>query len=172
MLRLIKTGKLQRFKLYNSCFSLKLLLIILIITKCSFAQAQEEHSEHHHIGISAGISKVLPEKNYLPGGHIHYSYLFKLKNIQFGIGSGIEYLFDKHHHIGADLSLSFFPTEDLEISIAPGLVFTNNLKEYATHFEVSYSFDLKNFHLGPIFETAISKDDVHLSIGLHLGIGL
>ena len=147
-------------------------LLLLLLISSIITQAQESHDEHHHVGISGGITGVFPENNYIPGAHIHYSYLFKIKNIQMGIGAGLEYLMDKHQHIGTDLSLSFFPAEDFELNIAPGVVFANNNYEYATHIEIIYNFDINLIHLGPVIETAFSKDDFHLSVGIHMGIGL
>ena len=150
---------------------MKRIFLIFLLLNCLNVKAQEQHNEHNHLGISVGISKIFPEKTYVPGGHFHYSYLFKIKNIQLGVGTSLEYLFDKHQHIGTDLSFSIFPTEDIEISIAPGLVFSNNIMEYATHFELGYSFDLHSVHLGPIIEMAVSKEDIHLTIGVHVGFG-
>jgi hypothetical protein len=150
---------------------MKKLFYIIFLFNLASVQAQDEHKERHHIGISGGITGAFPETKYIPGGHLHYSYLYKIKNLQMGIGTGLEYLIDKHQHIGIDLSFSFFPTEDFEISIAPGIVFINNVKEYATHIELAYSFDIKSIHLGPLIETAVSKDDFHLTLGIHLGFG-
>ncbi|MEO5907479.1 MAG: hypothetical protein ABIQ11_12180 [Saprospiraceae bacterium] len=42
---------------------------------------------------------------------------------------------------------------------------------FALHAETAYEFELSNFHLGPVLESAYDPEDFHISLGLHTGIG-
>jgi len=39
------------------------------------------------------------------------------------------------------------------------------------HVETLYEFEIKDFHIGPLIEFAYDKEDYHISIGLHVGLG-
>lgn len=62
------------------------------------------------------------------------------------------------------------------INLSPGITFEDEEGEssetnFALHFETSYEFEVKNFHIGPVFEVAYDPEDYHISLGLHVGFG-
>lgn len=130
--------------------------------------------EHHRNEIGIGTSPVyfVNEKVLSYGLHIHY--LYNLPHTKFGLGVGYEKIFDEHNHNTFGLTFNYRPVDKLNFNISPGLASENNeFKKsiFALHFETSYEFEIHNFHLGPVLEVAADKEDVHISLGLHLGIG-
>lgn len=65
----------------------------------------------------------------------------------------------------APLSLSF--------SISPGITFEDEDPQanFAFHFETSYEFEVRGLHMGPVLEFAFDPEDIHISLGLHIGFG-
>ena len=134
----------------------------------------EDFHDHYksEIGIANAPVYLVNEKKLTYGLHFHY-----IRNIgesKYGIGFGYERLFDDHKHNNFGIAGSYRPIDPLAINIAPGIVFSGsdfNSIKFATHLETSYEFNLSHFHIGPVFELAIDAEDLHLSLGLHLGYG-
>ncbi len=40
------------------------------------------------------------------------------------------------------------------------------------HIETNYEFEIGAFHVGPSIELAVDLEDVHVMVGLHLGVGI
>lgn len=61
----------------------------------------------------------------------------------------------------------------MSLNASPGITFDGGESEinFAMHLETSYEFEFDNFHLGPVLEFAYDPEDIHISLGLHLGIG-
>jgi hypothetical protein len=140
----------------------------------------QDHSEHehhmhdhsHHLGLALGPVYVPDEEEFAPGAHLHYAYLFDIGKEQFGIGLGLEGIFDEHGHYSTSLNLSYLPIHQWTITMAPGIQFGEDERQFTTHFETSYEFIWDRLHLGPVFEYAYAADDAHYMLGLHLGLGL
>ena len=59
------------------------------------------------------------------------------------------------------------------INIAPGITSEGDesVTNFALHIESTYEFEVGNFHIGPVLEWAYDPEDVHISLGLHIGYG-
>ena len=144
-----------------------------------FAQSTEhsdrelDKHEHHknEIGIANSPVYFLKEKDLAYGFHIHY--VRNISKTKFGIGIGYERIFDEHKHNTFGLEATYRPIEELTLNVSPGVTFEdkNPNANFALHFETSYEFEIKNFHIGPAFELAYDPEDYHLSLGLHVGYG-
>jgi len=132
------------------------------------------HTDHHRHEIGVGNVPVysINEKEISYGLHLHYTY--NIPTTKFGLGLGYERVFDEHRHNSLGVIFSYRPIEKINFSLVPGIAFEDNELDhsaFALHFETAYEFEIKDFHLGPIFEVALDKHDVHLSLGFHVGIG-
>lgn len=158
---------------------LKTFLTLLLLSFLFLSKAQEKHPdstihhEHHKNEIGIGNSPVwfVVENELAYGFHIHY-----LRNLgkKIGIGLGYERVFDEHKHNTLGLVFSYRFIEKLSVNISPGLTFEGKETDhtgFAMHLETSYDFEIKDLHLGPILELAADREDLHLSLGLHLGFG-
>ncbi len=157
--------------------NIRILLIILttVITSYAFAQSDEgEHSHEHHkneIGIANSAVYFVKEKEFAYGLHLHY--VRNIPKTKFGLGLGYERIFDEHGHNTIGIVAAYRPIENLNLQLSPGLAFEDNESEvgFALHFETSYEFEINNFHIGPSVEFAYDPEDIHISIGIHIGYG-
>lgn len=149
-----------------------IILFILILITPSL-KAQDHQHEHHHneIGLAAAPVYFTNEKSIALGLHLHY--IRMINHSKWGIGLGFEKIFDDHSHNIAGVIVSYRPIPPISFSIAPGVNVNNQLKnpEFAIHGEVAYEFEIGNIHIGPVLDIARDHEDVHFSLGLHLGIG-
>ena len=133
----------------------------------------KNHHEHHRneIGVANAPVYFINEKQFAYGLHVHY--IRSIPNSKFGIGLGYERIFDAHKHNTIGIVGVIRPIDKFSIIISPGLTFEDGNKSgiFACHFETSYEFEFKNFHVGPAFEVAYDPEDYHISLGLHLGYG-
>lgn len=136
------------------------------------AHEEADDPHRHHIGLAGGGVYILKEREFAPAVNLHYNYLFHVKNIQLGTGLGFEAIVDQHRHYAVNVNLTYLPTHRLSVTAAPGVVFTDNKMAFSVHVETDYAFELGLFHLGPTFEVAWAKEDIHLMLGLHLGFDL
>ena len=151
-----------------------LIVSVLIFLRGSSIAQHEDHHEHVHkfeIGIANGLVYFLNEQEFSYGLHIHIVRV--LGESHFAIGAGYERIFDEHGHNTVSGVISYLPVEGLALTVAPGIAFTNTGSlEFSTHLEMTYEFEIKNFHVGPLVEWAIEPDEMHFTIGLHVGFGL
>jgi len=154
-----------------------LVLMVIFSLKLS-AQTKENqdkkltHENHQsEFGIAFSPVYFTNEKDIAFGMHVHYVY--NIPNSKVGLGLGYERIFDQHKHNTFGLEAIYRPVEKLSLSLSPGLTFEENDSKpnLALHFETSYEFEVGEFHLGPAFEFAIDQEDIHLSLGVHLGFG-
>lgn len=134
------------------------------------------HNHHHHhkneIGVANSPVYMIREKTISYGLHFHY--IRSISESKFGLGAGYERIFDAHGHNTFGVVVSYVPVDKLSFIVSPGVVFENNIRgtaDFAMHFETAYEFVIENFHLGPVLELAYDPEDIHLSIGMHIGIG-
>lgn len=131
----------------------------------------KKHNHKNEIGIANSPVYLMNEKNLCYGFHIHY--IRNINNSKFGLGLGFERIFDKHKHNTFGLVGTYLLTDKLTLNISPGIMLEDeNLKKpnFAMHLETAYEFEIKNICIGPVFETAFDSEDIHVSLGLHLGI--
>ena len=156
--------------------NIRLILIfsMILFSLNTKAQQAEHHDHEHHsneIGIGNTAVYFLKENLFAYGLHIHYAR--GIADTKFGWGIGYERIFDEHKHNSIGPEASYRPIEELVFTLSPGIVFEdkNSTKIFALHLETSYEFVVGSFHMGPVFETAFDREDVHLSFGLHVGYG-
>lgn len=148
------------------------ILAILISTNI-FAQ-HPEHTHHHHkneFGVANSLVYFTKAEEFAYGLHFHY--IRKISESKFGIGLGYERIFDEHGHNTFGIVGDYSPIERLHFSVAPGITFEDGSSEvnFAFHIETSYGFEINDFHIGPLLEFAYDPEDIHISIGLHIGYG-
>lgn len=137
-------------------------------------EEEDSHHEHHRNEIGIGNAPVYFVKEKVLSYGLHLHYMYNLPHTKFGLGVGYEKIFDEHKHNTVALIFNYRPVDKLNFSISPGLASENNEFDksiLAIHFETSYEFEIHDFHVGPVFEFAASKEDLHISLGLHFGIG-
>jgi hypothetical protein len=161
---------------------MKLLLAVFLVITVSNVQAGPHPSEmrdsleqHHHHGNEIAISTLpvyfVKEKMVAFGLHSHYTR--RIADSDYGLGVCAERTFGSHGHYTAGIMGTWMPGERLNLSISPSLSFENfhSKADFGMHFDVSYEYDIGRFHVGPDFEAAYDPEDVHLSLGLHVGYG-
>ena len=155
--------------------SILLTCLTVLFSLSTFAQTTEHtHNHEHHvyeIGIANAPVYFLKENVVAYGLHVHL--IKKIAHTKFGIGVGYEKIFDEHKHNTIGLVVSYNPIDKLSLNASPGITFEGGESEinFAMHLETSYEFEFDNFHLGPVLEFAYDPEDIHISLGLHLGIG-
>jgi hypothetical protein len=137
------------------------------------SESDSDKHEHHknEIGISNAPVYFIKEKAFAYGFHLHYTR--NISKTKFGFGTGYERIFDEHKHNSFGIEAVYRPVEPLSLSMSPCVTFEDKdpVARFAFHFETSYEFEIKDFHIGPAVELAYDPEDYHLSIGLHVGYG-
>ena len=134
-----------------------------------------EHAEHQHghgggsieVGLSNALVYTLGEKEFAHGLHGHVVYTFD--ESPFGLGLGYEVVRDEHQHQTVGLVMCYRPTDPLAFCLIPGLILEEAEAAFAAHVEASYEFTLGYLHLGPTAGLAYTSEDMHLSLGIHVG---
>ena len=173
----------------------QILTIVVVLFLSISLNAQDhvghDHSEHeidnehekmsnhaHHrneLGIALAPVYFLNEKETAFGLHVHY--IRNLKNSKFGLGFGYERIFDEHEHHTIGIVGSYRPFDNLTLNLAPGVAFEGGNDEEETelkpavHIEGTYEFLIGDIHIGPVFEIAYDPEDIHISLGIHIGLG-
>jgi hypothetical protein len=154
-------------------------IILLLISVIAFTYVlfggEEEHDDHRHthsheIGIVNAPVYFLNEKELSYAFHVHYTYF--LPQSPIGVGLGFEKIFDEHSHNALTVNFNYELFEHLNIDVAPGIMFEGSAigdSRFTIHFETFYEFEIGDFHIGPSAEFAYDPEDLHLSMGLHLG---
>lgn len=133
---------------------------------------------HHHchhkneIGIANAPVFFVEEKTFSYGLHLHY--IRNIRESKFGLGAGFERIFDEHGHNTFGLVASYRPVDKLSLILSPGVTLEDahpDEPNFALHVEAAYEFEIKNIHLGPAFELSYDSEDIHISLGLHIGYG-
>ena len=141
-------------------------------------------NEHVHddweVGVSVGYANLKTENEEGKNLHLHLMKSLGDEGLAqyFSFGFGAETIITDEKHYGSMLTLAVHPVEDLTLSLSPGFEWAkhdgaNWEREYATHVEATYSFDVADgYHLGPVIGYSKTKDTEHYTIGIHLGIAL
>ncbi|PHS39640.1 MAG: hypothetical protein COB07_06210 [Sulfurovum sp.] len=151
-------------------------------------EAHESHLLEHHegheweLGISIGYANLKTENE--EGGNLHLHLLKRLQGDGFekyfsvGVGAEVIVTTDNDKHYGAMVTLAVHPWRDLVLSVSPGFEWAKHEghsweREYATHYEAAYSFDVsENYHIGPVIGYSKTSDTEHYTVGIHIGIPL
>jgi len=133
-------------------------------------------NDHYHkkneLGIAISPVYFINENEFTYGIHLHY--VRTIGESKFGIGLEAERIFDEHRHNTIGFSGSYRPVHPLSFSLSPGISFEGSdfsENHFSMHIETAYEFETKFLHLGPSLELGFSKEDLHISLGLHLGFG-
>lgn len=159
---------------------IKSIFFLVFVAFSGVAMAQDiEHDEHEHehdhhrheVGIGNSPVYFTGENGLAYGLHLHY--IYNLPESKFGVGLGYERIFDEHKHNTIGVVGNYRPIDKVSLSLSPGLAFEegSSAAKFALHFETAYEFEVRNFHLGPVFEVAYDQEDVHISLGVHVGLG-
>ena len=147
-----------------------------LISVCGHAQDEENEGHHHHkneISAATGIVPLVAEDKLTVGFHLHYIRGVG-KNSRFGVGVGLETILDEHKHYTLSVVLQYRIHKGLILAIAPGLLMRKegsaNVFQFAQHIEITYEFELKKFHIGPVAELGIELTGIHYMGGIHFGI--
>lgn len=148
------------------------------------AMSEEDHHGSHEgheweLGASIGYANLPTEGTEGTGLHLHILKRLDGDGIEkyFSIGFGGEMLITDEKHYAAMVTLGIHPWRDLVLSVAPGFEWANHEgeweREYATHFEAVYSFDIsENYHIGPAIGYSKTSEAEHYTVGIHIGIPL
>ncbi len=170
----------------KSLHNLKHLYIIIsfLVFSCCHGFAQEgatsDHFDHNHehsheISLAVGIVPLPAENQTTVGFHLHY-----IRGIgeskRFGMGLALETILDEHKHYTASVVAQYRIYKGLSLAYAPGALFLagKGIKsvQLANHIEVTYEFELGNFHIGPVAEIGIEKSGTHYMGGVHFGVDI
>lgn len=150
-------------------------LLFGILPLCTLAQGDHEHHEHppNELGVANSAVFFPGEEEWSYGLHLHF--LRTIGHSRFRLGAGYERIFDVHKHNTVGVVAGYAPAHGWTVIVSPGIAFEDadpGALLPAVHLETTYEFDLGPLHLGPVLEWAWDPEDTHVSIGLHLGIGL
>ena len=165
---------------------LGIFICFLFFSKGSFAQEHvHDHKTHHHhaghvyeLGISTSMTLIKPEDETAPSVHLHLHRRLGSENIKqrLSVGLGVETIFTEHLHYSLLASFSYNPFAALIIDVSPGVLFVEeedeSIREYLTHIELTWEFDLGHIGIGPVVGMALSSEDTHYAVGVHIGRGL
>lgn len=156
---------------------MKFLQFSFFLLLATVVQAQEdvEHDHHHKHEFGTSFSAVYftGEQEWSGAAHLHYVYNFP--HTKFGVGVGCERVFDEHKHNFIGVEVNYRPVHRLTLNLSPGVAFEGehkDEKDFALHFETVYEFEFGAFHIGPVLELAYHPEDFHVSLGVHIGLGL
>lgn len=130
----------------------------------------DHHHRHHELAVGSGAVYFPEESSWGLGIHLHG--LLGLTE-WMGIGPGYELIRGEHTHHTLSGLVHFHPVHPLDINIGPGLVFPDEELDafrFKFHAEVALVFEMgEHLHLGPSFDAGIGKNDLHFSLGIHIG---
>ncbi len=158
-----------------------LLLMALLLLGAVPALSETHHDHHSHntsgfeLGMSIGQVDLGEEEGSGPGLHAHIGRRLAHHGlgemISFGVGG--EWIFTEEKHYSLMLPLAVHPWKGLALSVAPGFLWAEHdgemEREYSTHLEIAYLFEVGSFDLGPVAGYSKTADEDHSMYGIHLG---
>jgi len=124
------------------------------------------------------MTLIEPEDETAPSLHLHASRRLGSEGFKqcLSAGLGFETIFTEHLHYSFLASVSYNPIAAFIIEIAPGVLYVKeeneSITEFLTHIECMYEFDLGYIGIGPVVGMALSSEDTHYAVGIHIGKGL
>lgn len=161
--------------------TLALILSVILAVNLAAWPVDEEHHDHHHhlneIGISTGAVRMQPETETAVGLHLHAMRRLGDEGFVrfFGVGLGFEVIFSDHRHYAIMGTLGIFPWKKFVLTFSPGLLMVKedgeNRRLFSFHSEIMYEFAVGGFEMGPALGFATAGEDIHFTIGIHIGKG-
>lgn len=136
---------------------------------------QGHHHEHPPSELGVANSGVAFSGETGLNYGLHFHYLRKFRGSEFRWGAGYERIFDGHKHNTVGVIAGYGLAHGWTVLISPGVTFEDEDPAAllpALHVETTYEVDIGNWHIGPVAEWAWDPEDMHVSLGIHLGIGL
>ena len=181
--------------MFQALFSFFIFVLLLLPIECRSEDLDTHHHYNHHsdsfeFGFSLEYTYLDEESEEHDDGENHESHdgsesVMGLhahvirglpgEGIQkyFGIGLGGEVLFTEDPHYGLMGSLAIYPWHEWVIMVSPGVEFAKHESsyesEFAMHYELSYGFEVGDYHIGPVVGFAHTQDAEHYSAGIHFG---
>ena len=152
-----------------------ILLITLVFNVTLLGAQHQDHSHVHsknEIGISGGSVYSIKHEEWGVGTHIHYFRTLG-DHSKWSVGGEFESIWTDDHHFSIGGGVKYQILENWSLSLLPGITFyKHDTAKYEScfslHFETAYDlFYWKNLHFGPALDYSWSKEDTHVSIGLH-----
>ena len=146
------------------------LLTLLLVLLPSVAQAEEEHSHNHNfeLGTMVGPAYLLEEGHWVGSFHTHGVWFIPESPV--GLGLGYERLIGGHAHDTLSIVANFHVWNGFILGLAPGITFDDGDVSASFHIETGFAFEVDSLHIGPMFEVALDKHDIHMTPGLHIGM--
>jgi len=146
------------------------------------ALSEEEHHGVHEaheweLGLSVGYTNLKTEGE---DGVMLDTHLMKRLGDDgfkkyFAAGLGAEVVLSHENHYVAMIVFAYLPTDNLVLSVAPGLEWAKHEgtweREYVTHYEAIYNiYNSEKYHIGPMIGYSKTKEAEDYSVGIHIGI--
>jgi len=154
------------------------IILSLLLFQTTIYAELHEHNDWE-FGMSVGYADLVTEDTIGTNVHLHLSKRIESDNFlqYFSYGIGAESIISDDTHYSFMTTFGYHPIEDLTLAISPSIVWENHEggweSIYATHYEVSYVFDVsKNFHMGPVIGYSKSSEAEHYTFGIHIGFPL
>ena len=146
------------------------------------ALSEEEHHGAHEaheweLGLSVGYTNLKTEGE--EGAMLDVHLMKRLGDDgfkkYFAVGLGAEVVLSHENHYVAMVVFAYLPTDNLVLSVAPGLEWAKHEgaweREYVTHYEAVYNFEISDeYHIGPMIGYSKTKEAEDYSVGIHIGI--
>ena len=152
-------------------------LLFLLIPSLALLSAKAQQTEHVHdhsreLGIANAPVYYVKEGTFSYGLHLHY--LHQIGSSRWALGLGYEQIFDEHEHRTVGVVVAHRPYHGFTLALSPGVTREHDEPDLlpTVHAEAAYEWDVWKVHMGPNAEIAWDPEDIHLSLGLHIGIDL
>jgi hypothetical protein len=156
--------------------------LLMLVTQAYCQESPEQGHAHDTkgfaLGASAGYVHLSEDDEDAPGLHLHLMKRLNDKDLgqHISVGFGTEAIFADHKHYAAMISVEIYPYRGLVLAAAPGIVWANHDGEweskYSTHLEAGYTFEIKEYDIGPVIGYSKTDEDEHFMIGIHVGLHL
>ncbi len=123
------------------------------------------------LSLTKGGVYLTDDKKIAVGMVLDYGYNFIAWNQELEVSMCFEKVFTTEQHIGIGLALGFPFGRFLDFSIGPAMVKHDKQRELGIHAGVGYSYDFRQYSLGPVLEYATFGKDSHILLGISMGLG-
>jgi hypothetical protein len=163
--------------------------VLTVSTVCLVGLSTAALSKEHHygahkahdweLGIGLGYTdlKTVDEQGATLDLHIMKELEGDGLQRYFSVGLGTEVVLSHENIYVAMVVLAYHPTENLELSVAPGFEWGKHEgaweREYVTHYEAIYNFEIleeHNYHIGPMIGYSKTKEAEDYTVGIHIGM--